>query len=439
MYIEIDHKLVPRKISDINDSASLPTEEPKIVLDKEEKNEDISGDHQFEFHRNRFHRTISDETRRMNVNKERIEKGDFYSALMFFMKQKEGEGSSRKLQSSEGSSLSDYENVVGSKSEDFYFDYDWGFFSTILACYNNHWVLRTSPDDWWNVIVRNVAAAIDENAEKPSVRKYFVEHEGKELIEIKLPGRLDQVNYSWLFDQFSDEIRKRIKTPEYVNTMKADFSTTTSDQLIATEIMLMSSLQKYFDYGMCTTLCGIPGVDMKGTLSDWESLVAKTENLMTMLEPILNDLSPDDQGFRRSGSDLKYWFQSTLSILNKLLDTYKGNPDKEWWSHILSWNRSGYGSGSRSWWDGWIIDFLGKCAQEVSSPRNFKSGITTVPLKIRDEIYGPPVSDTAELVAGIFGFSVEEGDQAPVVEAKQGWMLLLPKGSPVIARMKGLD
>ena len=334
-------------------------------------------------------------------------------------------------------SLSHYELVVGSNSDDFYFDYDWGFFSTILACYNNHWVLRTSPDDWWNFIVRNVAAAIDENANKPNVRKFFVEHEGKELIEIELPGRLDQVNYSWLFDQFSDEIRKRIKAPGYVDTMKADFSTTTSDQLIATEIMLMSSLQKYFDYGMCTTYCGIPGVDMKGTLSDWENLVTKTENLLTMLEPILDDLSPDDEWSSRSS--LNRWFHGTLSILKKLLDTYNGNPDKEWWSHILSWNESGYGSGSRSWWEGWIINFLGKCAQEVSSPRNFKSGMTSVPLKITDNIFGPPVSDMAELVAGTFGFSVEEGDRAPVVEAKQGWMLLLPKGSPVIARMKGLD
>ena len=82
---------------------------------------------------------------------------------------------------------------------------------------------------------------------------------------------------------------------------------------------------------------------------------------------------------------------------------------------------------------------MGNCAREVSSPRNFKSGMTSVPLKITDKFFGPPVSDMAELVAGTFGFSVEEGDRAPVVEAKQGWMLLLPKGSPVIARMKGLD
>ena len=45
------------------------------------------------------------------------------------------------------------EFVIGSEGEVF-FDHDFGFFGAILACYNNHWVLKTSPDDWWNVIVR---------------------------------------------------------------------------------------------------------------------------------------------------------------------------------------------------------------------------------------------------------------------------------------------
>ena len=45
------------------------------------------------------------------------------------------------------------EVVIGSDGEVF-FDHDFGFFGAVLACYNNHWVLKTSPDDWWNVIVR---------------------------------------------------------------------------------------------------------------------------------------------------------------------------------------------------------------------------------------------------------------------------------------------
>ena len=106
--------------------------------------------------------------------------------------------------------MSNFEAVAGSKSVDFYYDNDWGFFSTILACYNNHWVLRTSPDDWWNVIVRNIAQAVDTNGEKNKVRDFFVNHEGKKTIEVVLPGRLDQVDYSWLFNQFSEGIRMNI-------------------------------------------------------------------------------------------------------------------------------------------------------------------------------------------------------------------------------------
>ena len=30
---------------------------------------------------------------------------------------------------------------------------DMGFFSTIMECYNNHWALKTLPDDWWCTIV----------------------------------------------------------------------------------------------------------------------------------------------------------------------------------------------------------------------------------------------------------------------------------------------
>ena len=135
--------------------------------------------------------------------------------------------------------------VAGTRSEDFYFDHDWGFFSAILACYNNHWVLKTSPDDWWNVIVRNIAQAIDSNGKNNKVRDFFINEEvepvqsesvlvcvspkdsNKKYIEVQLPGRLDNVNYSWLFDQFSKGIRKNIVIPGYVDIMQADFSTTT--------------------------------------------------------------------------------------------------------------------------------------------------------------------------------------------------------------------
>ena len=106
----------------------------------------------------------------------------------------------------------------------------------------------------------------------------------------------------------------------------------------------MASLQKYFDYSF-GTCCGIPGVEMSGTEEDWQRLVEKTKSLETLLQPVMEDVG------------LGTWFTTTLETLNKLLDTYRSKPDKEWWGHVLSWNET-HGSGARSWWSGWMIDFL---------------------------------------------------------------------------------
>ena len=58
-----------------------------------------------------------------------------------------------------------------------------------------------------------------------------------------------------------------------------------------------------------------------------------------------------------------------------------------------------------------------------------------MPLKLIDK----PLEETGELVAGTFGYSVTKGQNAPVVEAIQGWALFLPKGSPMIHRVKPSD
>ena len=55
-----------------------------------------------------------------------------------------------------------------------------------------------------------------------------------------------------------------------------------------------------------------------------------------------------------------------------------------------------------------------------------------MPLVIQDD----GVENVGKLVAGTFGFSVEQGKFAPVVEAKHGWLLFLHKDSPLIPNMK---
>ena len=58
---------------------------------------------------------------------------------------------------------------------------DFGFFNAIYESYNNHWALKTIPDDWWYTIIKQVAVAIDRNAAKEKVRNFFVDQEGKKV------------------------------------------------------------------------------------------------------------------------------------------------------------------------------------------------------------------------------------------------------------------
>jgi hypothetical protein len=84
-----------------------------------------------------------------------------------------------------------------------YFDKDNGIFSAVLAAYDNHWKLRTSPDDWWFCVVKKVSFAIDENAEKKAVRDLFVEHEGKKSICVPVPTTcIYDVDYRWVLLYF---------------------------------------------------------------------------------------------------------------------------------------------------------------------------------------------------------------------------------------------
>ena len=62
---------------------------------------------------------------------------------------------------------------------------DCGLFASVLTAYNKHYNLRTSPEDWWFVVTRRVAIAIDQNSKREKVRKMFVEHEGIKALGYK--------------------------------------------------------------------------------------------------------------------------------------------------------------------------------------------------------------------------------------------------------------
>ena len=301
-------------------------------------------------------------------------------------------------------------------TENIYFFGDCGLFSSIITAYNNHWKLRTSPDDWWFCVIKRVACAIDKNAKKESVRKMFVDHERKKTIEVVVRDTsIYTVDYSWFFDQIAKGIQENMKVPEFVDGMTADFGTTSAVQKIVSQITSMYSVQEYFQYKLIFS-CGIPAVEMLGTEDDWSKLQSKLKLLRILLEPIENDLGLSSE-----------WWDLVEKVFRKLLATYQGRPDKKWWSHIISY-QTRYESGEHRGYRGWITDFL-EGTKHLIDIDEMASGLVSVPLIIEDT--ERCVKDNATLVAGMLGFTLHTDETKELsVQPFQGWSLLLSKDSP---------
>jgi len=295
-----------------------------------------------------------------------------------------------------------------------YDKHDKGLFSQIFQAYSNHWDLVTRPEDWWFEIIRKVALAIDNNSKKESVRKFFVSHEGKKELRVILGQSVESANYSSFLEQMTDQVAENIRQPEYVDIMRANFSTTTDIHRIVSNIAVMNSVQEYFDfYG--SILCGIPRVEMIGEEEDWQALADKFDSLQGYLAPISVDIG------------LEGWWQGASAVLENLASSYSGKWDQdvnmtEWWSKIVTQTGSG-GCGIPERFSGWFVtDFLATEMTEIPS------GLVSVPLTVTD---GYTTEDTA-LVAGIPGFWVTEDFSLnrTKIEAVQTWTLMMDQYSP---------
>ena len=172
---------------------------------------------------------------------------------------------------------------------------------------------------------------IDREADHPSVRPFFVNHEGKKKLTVEVGPSIYGVKDEKFFKEMSGQIKANINKPDFTDAIESDFSSSTSVQKIVNNIMLMYSFQKYFEYRMMC-LCGIPGVIMMGSEEDWKNMIKKLEKIKTILKPIEKQLKLAD------------WFKSCKTVLQNLLETFRGNPNQDWWSRIMTIHEE-FGSG----------------------------------------------------------------------------------------------
>ena len=211
----------------------------------------------------------------------------------------------------------------------------------VLFGYYKAWVdhcpISISPNIIWQLILNGIIKYIDINSEK--LRHNFVNFkDGKKVItvdrsNININEATKEV-WEGVIDEFSSKIKDNIKDNIYDNII-LNFSTNTKELLLVQKISSMAMFSKYFEYGsLFNEKCGFPFIELEGSLEDWELILNKIKTF---------------KKFR-----LKNWINNVEEILQKIIDSKKGNIDISFWKNLIMYRDcSPYISFS-----GWITNFF---------------------------------------------------------------------------------
>ena len=225
------------------------------------------------------------------------------------------------------------------------------FVQAVHLAYSFHLPLVITPDIIWHLISSQIAIHINKNAEK--LREKFVNHEGKEKIRIVRNDFVLNGKNPWheVIDEFSVEIEKRTKT-EVADIIQANFTTTTKISRTVSQVVLMDSMQAYFEY-ILVTKCGIPEIRLDGEKQDWINVKTKTVKIIEIIP------------------ELQIWMSRLEEVLDNFIKAFDGEVNKSFWNQIYKSESMGSGN---TYITGWItVLFLYINADNHKNPYAWES------------------------------------------------------------------
>lgn len=194
----------------------------------------------------------------------------------------------------------------------------------VYTAFYKHHPLRLGPDIIWLTIAQGLANHVNNNAE--ALRKKFVTFEGKKNISVTRPEFVKGSpanNWAGVFPEFSDKIAAYIGKDKR-DLIECNFSTTSPIDKICSHITLMDTVKSYFRYVLFGG-CGLPEIQLTGTVADWKAIRTKAEQLRQF--------------------DLDWWLKELLPVLDQFVAAAEGRGawNTAFWRSMC--NKSG-GSGS---------------------------------------------------------------------------------------------
>lgn len=182
----------------------------------------------------------------------------------------------------------------------------------IFECYNYHRPLYIDPKAMWASIVYQVYLLFTYNSE--SIRKEFVDFDGK--MKLKVPTcQIDDMTES-----LSYLVQMVIKDKEFYNWVNTKFSTSTPRDEIVFSMMFLGVFKEYFIYSC--SMCGIPEINVLGTLEDW-LLIKKNISKIRTFRDIFTDYN------------ILKWCNDLEDMLDHFIDVKMGKIDTNYWNNFI--------------------------------------------------------------------------------------------------------
>lgn len=299
------------------------------------------------------------------------------------------------------SSFSDLKNLKAWDKDNFY--------QCVVYAYACHKSLALSPDMIWLLISQGFARYVNAHAEE--LRPKLVDHTGKMDLVVQFKTKKD--DWPKLIEGFASQIDQHTKG-NIAKTITANFTTTGPVERVASQITLMGSAKKYFNYIAMRLSCGIPSITIQGTPNDWEAVLSKTKQL------------------EKYG--LGEWTKSLEPILQEFIRASEGKPNQQFWKCMVKHQPTsklkggGCSMEKPTELDGWFLklfpDENGQTLSSIAHTHNMPSEMVVVGFKYRivDHHTKDVLSENSmELRAGFIG--AEEDSKTNTLTPKIGWLV----------------
>jgi len=282
----------------------------------------------------------------------------------------------------------------------------------------NHLPVKIRPDDLWLQILCQFALYVNNNSEKYQhlfADKDNLDGQTQLVVDMTQYNNIRDVPMEKFIAQIMDQLESKIASNDAVSKLQCDFSTSNNITKLVSNIAFMYAVEKYFSYKMILS-CGIPWIELDGTLEDWKNFQLKIQYLCTIAD-----------------DNIKSWCQNLEDISVRILNSISNVEDgKQFWKHLFYEDRCG--SGSQTCAKGWITNLfiydksmkmfeqeyypLGKERKSM-----YDSGVTMfwddfpeclIKCPIQVSYGGECNSTTYEISAGMFGFNSSNRELSPL-------------------------